>query len=80
VTRGSESDGVVEARGAQGELFGFERTARMAKESAEHIASTAQRFGQAEHITVLTVKRVAAGQEAATRVATSALLFTEGTA
>ena len=74
------SDGVVEARGAQGELFGFERTAMMAKESAEHIASAAQRFGQADDITVLTVTRVAAGQEAATKVATSVLSLAEGTA
>jgi hypothetical protein len=74
------SDGVVEARGAQGELFGFERTAATARESAEQIASTAQRFGQADDITVLTVTRVAAGQEAATKVATSVLSLAEGTA
>jgi serine phosphatase RsbU (regulator of sigma subunit) len=74
------SDGVVEARGAQGELFGFERTAAMARESAEQIAGAAQRFGQSDDITVLTVTRVAAGQEAATKVATSVLSLAEGTA
>jgi hypothetical protein len=74
------SDGVVEARGAQGELFGFERTAAMARDSAEQIAGAAQRFGQADDITVLTVTRVAAGKEAATKVATSVLSLAEGTA
>ena len=74
------SDGVVEARGAAGELFGFERTAELANESAEQIANAAQRFGQADDITVLTVMSVAAGQEAATKVATSVLTLAEGTA
>ena len=72
------SDGVVEARGAQGELLGFERTAAIATEPAEHIAKVAQQFGQADDITVLTVTRVAAGQ-AATKVATSVLSLAEGT-
>jgi serine phosphatase RsbU (regulator of sigma subunit) len=49
------SDGVVEARNAQGELFGFERTTAMANESAESIAHAAQAFGQEDDITVLTV-------------------------
>ncbi len=49
------SDGVVEARNASGELFGFERTAGISTESAQSIAGAAQRFGQEDDITVLTL-------------------------
>ncbi len=49
------SDGVVEARNAQGELFGFERAARLSTELAENIARAAQHFGQEDDITVLTL-------------------------
>jgi hypothetical protein len=49
------SDGVVEARNTQGELFGFERTRAISTESAQNIASAAQRFGQDDDITVLTL-------------------------
>ncbi len=49
------SDGVVEARNAGGELFGFARTAEAAKGSARELAEVAQRFGQEDDITVLTV-------------------------
>lgn len=49
------SDGVVEARDAAGELFGFERTAAVATQAAAEIARAAQRFGQQDDITVLTV-------------------------
>src|SRR6202000_934695 len=48
------TDGVVEARDRDGELFGFERTAGIATESAVRIADTAQRFGQIDDITVVT--------------------------
>jgi len=47
------SDGVVEARNAHGELFGFERTAAISAESAENIARAASAFGQEDDITVL---------------------------
>jgi serine phosphatase RsbU (regulator of sigma subunit) len=67
------TDGVVEARGGNGELLGFERTAAMASKSAEVIAQTAQEFGQEDDITVLTVKRLATGEESPIRVATSVL-------
>jgi hypothetical protein len=50
------SDGVVEARGKKGELFGFERTAEMATKSAEEIARAAQQFGQEDDITVVTLR------------------------
>jgi Stage II sporulation protein E (SpoIIE) len=53
------SDGVVEARNTAGELFGFERTREISNQSAEKIAAAAQRFGQEDDITVLTVASVA---------------------
>ncbi|MGA7522743.1 MAG: PP2C family protein-serine/threonine phosphatase [Acidobacteriaceae bacterium] len=49
------SDGVVEARAGNGELFGFERTRAISCESAEAIAEAAQHFGQEDDITVLTL-------------------------
>jgi serine phosphatase RsbU (regulator of sigma subunit) len=57
------SDGVVEARNAAGELFGFERTAAISAQPAETIAQAAQDFGQEDDITVLTVARLAAVSE-----------------
>jgi serine phosphatase RsbU (regulator of sigma subunit) len=52
------TDGVVEARDKTGALFGFERTADCAGETAEAIAGAAQAFGQDDDITVLTVRSV----------------------
>jgi hypothetical protein len=49
------TDGVVEARNATGELFGFERTRALSSDSAEAIAHAAQAFGQEDDITVLTL-------------------------
>jgi phosphoserine phosphatase RsbU/P len=49
------SDGVVEARNATGELYGFERTRAASMRAAEEIASEARAFGQEDDITVLTV-------------------------
>jgi phosphoserine phosphatase RsbU/P len=49
------SDGVVEARDASGELFGFDRTAAISMHAANEIARAAQRFGQEDDITVLTL-------------------------
>ena len=54
------SDGVVEARNAAGELFGFERTTTISGRSAEQIAGAAQAFGQEDDITVLTLSFVPA--------------------
>ena len=51
------TDGVVEARSKSGELFGFDRTSAIASDSAESIAQAAQRFGQQDDITVLTLSR-----------------------
>jgi hypothetical protein len=54
------SDGVVEARNASGELFGFDRTLAISDSGAEAIAQVAVAFGQDDDITVLTLKREAA--------------------
>jgi hypothetical protein len=50
------SDGVLEARNAGGELFGFDRTRALSAQSAGQIAAAAQEFGQEDDITVLTVR------------------------
>jgi serine phosphatase RsbU (regulator of sigma subunit) len=54
------SDGVVEARSEKGELLGFDRLARLTRNSAAEIAETAKAFGQDDDITVLTLARSAA--------------------
>jgi serine phosphatase RsbU (regulator of sigma subunit) len=54
------TDGVAEARSSSGELFGFDRTAAVASQSAESIVRAAQEFGQEDDITVLTLMRLAA--------------------
>jgi hypothetical protein len=68
------TDGVVESRNASGELLGFDRTAAMAMKGAESIARKAQEFGQDDDITVLTVKRLARGEEPAMRLASSVIV------
>ena len=50
------SDGVVEARSKSGELYGFERASAISVEPADRIAMSAQRFGQEDDITVLSVE------------------------
>lgn len=52
------SDGVVEARNASGELFGFERAAALSSQPADAIAQAAQAFGREDDITVLTLSLV----------------------
>jgi len=54
------SDGVVEARNAQGDLFGFERTRALSTKPAAEISAAAKAFGQNDDITVVTVSRQAA--------------------
>ena len=49
------SDGVPEAREDGGELYGFDRLPSLTLKSAREIAETAQRFGQEDDITVLTL-------------------------
>jgi serine phosphatase RsbU (regulator of sigma subunit) len=53
------TDGVLEARNATGELFGFERTAAISTQDADSIVRAANQFGQEDDITVLTVGRLA---------------------
>ena len=54
------SDGVVEARSAKGELYGFGRLPALTMMGAGDIADVARRFGQEDDITVLTVACAAA--------------------
>jgi len=49
------SDGVPEARSQTNELFGFNRLSNLTRLSAEEIANAAQRFGQEDDITVLSL-------------------------
>jgi serine phosphatase RsbU (regulator of sigma subunit) len=49
------TDGVVEARGKDGQLFGFDRTQAISQTSAEAIAQAAQAFGQNDDISVISV-------------------------
>ncbi len=49
------TDGVVESRDQVGALLGFERSAALSTQPAETIARAAQKFGQDDDITVLTL-------------------------
>jgi Stage II sporulation protein E (SpoIIE) len=62
------TDGLVEARSATGELYGFDRlqTLFAARPSAQHATDAAIAFGQDDDITVLTLTRLAAGEESTT--------------
>jgi hypothetical protein len=51
------TDGVVEARGKDGELFGFARAQAISSSPAEAIAQTAREFGQNDDISVIAVTR-----------------------
>jgi serine phosphatase RsbU (regulator of sigma subunit) len=55
------SDGVAEATDADGQLFGFERVHELMRKgkSASEVAGAAQRFGQEDDISVITVTRTA---------------------
>jgi HAMP domain-containing protein len=53
------SDGVVEARRASGELFGFERVHNLSNQTAFYIADAAKDFGQEDDITVVAIRRLA---------------------
>jgi hypothetical protein len=55
------SDGVVEARNAQGELFGFDRAQAISAQPARKIAEQAVAFGQEDDITVLTLSLAPVG-------------------
>ena len=53
------TDGVIEAANARRELFGFERTEQIIHQPAAAIADAAQRWGQEDDITVLSITRAA---------------------
>jgi sigma-B regulation protein RsbU (phosphoserine phosphatase) len=50
----------LEAQNADGELLGFDRMAALTVKPAAEIANAAQRWGQEDDITVLTVRAVPA--------------------
>jgi hypothetical protein len=58
------SDGIAEAMDADGQLFGFERVHELARSAtcAAEIAAAAQRFGQEDDISVISVTRTAVMQ------------------
>jgi serine phosphatase RsbU (regulator of sigma subunit) len=64
------TDGLLEARKASGELFGFERLdALFAKRpAAAEATEAAVQFGQEDDITVLTLTRLASGQQSTTQL------------
>jgi sigma-B regulation protein RsbU (phosphoserine phosphatase) len=51
------TDGVLEATGPSGELYGFDRTQAISNQPANAIAEAAMQFGQEDDITVLSVTR-----------------------
>jgi phosphoserine phosphatase RsbU/P len=61
------SDGVVEATNTQGELYGFERTRAISKQTANAIAEAARQFGQEDDITVVTLTRESGKATASTQ-------------
>jgi hypothetical protein len=64
------TDGLLEARNAERELFGFERLRELiaAKPDARDAIDAAIAFGQEDDITVLTLTRLGAGEESSTRL------------
>ena len=68
------TDGVVEARDSRGELFGFERTLELSSQPASAIADAAQKFGQEDDITVLTLTRLAPGRQPSTGLGSAAFV------
>jgi phosphoserine phosphatase RsbU/P len=55
---------VVEVMNEKRELFGFARTQAISNERAKTIAEAAQKFGQQDDISVLSVRRVGAREPA----------------
>jgi serine phosphatase RsbU (regulator of sigma subunit) len=69
------TDGLLEARGASGELFSFDRLRSLMqhKPSAEEATKAATDFGQEDDITVLTLTRLAKGETPSTLLKAPAL-------
>ena len=66
------TDGLLEARDTAGELYGFERLHALfaSRPSAQQASEVAVAFGQDDDITVVTLTRLAAGEESTTSVTT----------
>jgi Stage II sporulation protein E (SpoIIE) len=66
------TDGLLEARSATGELYGFDRlhTLFASRPTAQQATDAAIAFGQDDDITVLTLTRLAAGEESTTSLTT----------
>ncbi|MGO8720859.1 MAG: SpoIIE family protein phosphatase [Acidobacteriaceae bacterium] len=62
------TDGLVEARNSTGEIYGFERLHALfaSRPSAQQATQAAVAFGQEDDITVLTLTRLAAGEQSTT--------------
>jgi serine phosphatase RsbU (regulator of sigma subunit) len=62
------TDGLLEARNASGELYGFDRLYALlaSRPTAQQATEAAVAFGQDDDITVLTLTRLAAGVESST--------------
>jgi hypothetical protein len=62
------TDGLVEARSATGEIYGFERLNALfaSHPTAQQATEAAVAFGQEDDITVLTLTRLSAGEESST--------------
>jgi serine phosphatase RsbU (regulator of sigma subunit) len=69
------TDGLLEARNATGDLYGFERLSALfaTRPSAQEATEAAIEFGQDDDITVLTITRLEAGMESTTSLRTPVL-------
>ena len=72
------TDGIIEARNAKGELFGFDRLSEMlaARPGVGKIVDAAEGFGQQDDITVLSITRHSAGEPKAATVSLTAQIAT----
>ena len=61
------TDGLLEARNAAGELYGFERLNKLftGRPDAGHASEAAVSFGQDDDITVLTLTKLGVGEASA---------------
>ncbi len=73
------TDGLLEARSASGELYGFDRLRALlaSRPTAEQATQVAVAFGQSDDITVLTLTRLAAGEPSTTSLSAPVLTPTE---
>jgi hypothetical protein len=69
------TDGLLEARSSDGELFGFKRLEKLIslRPDAKEAVDTAIEFGQEDDITVITVTRLDVGQRSSTSLQAPAL-------